>query len=236
MSEFEKDEGDMDKLNPREEIEMLLPWYATGQLDGSDAKRVELYLEEHPDMASQLALVREEMDVSITETEKLGSPRAGQLGTLMRQIEAEGSSRSSPTSGIFAQVGDWIDQLSPKQMGFAAMAALVLIVAQGITIGGLMRGGGGADAPGYETASGPGDVTHAGGTKLLIVFNPEVRALDIEKLMGEINGSIVSGPKAGGYYKILIDGKSLGEAKTERLLKALKARGDIVRFAARSNN
>jgi len=234
MSEFEKDEGDVENLSPREEIEMLLPWFVTGRLDESDAKRVAQYLEAHPDMAAQLALVREEMDVSITEAEKLGSPHAGHLGELMRSIEADHANWSNSATGIFEKIAVWLGQLQPRQLGFAAMAAIALIVVQGITIGGLMRGGG--EVPGYETASGPGGITQAGGTKLLIVFNPEARAADIEKLLGEINGSIVSGPKAGGYYQIAIKDMPLSGAQTETLLKALKSRKDIISFAARSGN
>ena len=234
MSERDKDETDMENFSPREEIEMLLPWFVTGRLDSADTKRVELYLASHPEMEAQLELVRDEMDVSIHEAEKLGAPRAGHLGTLLKEIEASGPSRASLPSGIFTRITNWLGGLEPRQMGFAAMAALALIVVQGITIGGLMRGGG--EAPGYETASGPDETLSAKGSTLLIIFNPEAPAREIEKLLGEINGSINSGPKAGGYYQISIGDKPLSDEKLTALIVKLEARKNIISFVARSGS
>ena len=234
MSERDKDEADMENFSPREEIEMLLPWFVTGRLDSADTTRVELYLASHPEMEAQLELVRDEMDVSIHEAEKLGAPRAGHLGALMQRVERENLTRSGVISGLFMRITDWLGQLQPRQMGFAAMAALALIVVQGITIGGLMRGGG--ETAGYETASGPDETLSAKGSTLLIIFNPEAPAREIEKLLGEINGSINSGPKAGGYYQISIGDKHLAEEKLAALIVKLKARKNIISFVARSGS
>jgi len=74
--------------SPDEEIEMLFPWYATGQISEDDRVRVERYLDEHPEARGQLALVREEMEATDAMAEALGTPRAGALGRLLAEIEA----------------------------------------------------------------------------------------------------------------------------------------------------
>lgn len=225
----EDDESGAKNLSEREEIEMLLPWFVTDQLDDADTKRVATYLGQHPDMSMQLELIRDEMDISINEVEKLGSPKAGHLGQLMDKVKTTNQASANPAAGIIKGIADWFGKLQPRQLGFAAMAALLVIVAQGLTIGNMMRSGENKDAS-YETASGPTSKTaaRARDLKLLVTFNPDARASEVEKFLVDVNGSIVSGPKAGGLYEIMIHSMPLNKKAAQGIVDDVKKRRDII--------
>ena len=72
----------------REEIEMLLPWYATGRLDRADRAKVESYLARHPQMSAQLDLIRAEREQTVLANEALGSPSADARDRLMASLPA----------------------------------------------------------------------------------------------------------------------------------------------------
>ena len=48
-----------DKPDDNDDVALLLPWYATGRLSQANRHRVELYLEEHPEERSHLAVIEE---------------------------------------------------------------------------------------------------------------------------------------------------------------------------------
>src|SRR5262245_21809284 len=73
----------------REATEMLLPWYESGTLASGDMRRVEDYLARHPEMRSQIALIREELSETVAANESLGMPRSAARDRLMAQIAGE---------------------------------------------------------------------------------------------------------------------------------------------------
>ena len=54
------------------EIELLLPWHATGTLSARDARRVEEALASDPELARQYAVIREEYTATVHINESLG--------------------------------------------------------------------------------------------------------------------------------------------------------------------
>ena len=60
-----------EQMSERDEIEMLLPWYVTGRLDAADTARVAAYLERHPEVRSQIPLVREELSATVAGNEAI---------------------------------------------------------------------------------------------------------------------------------------------------------------------
>ena len=70
----------------REEIEMLLPWYVTGNISDDDRARVDSYLADHPEIGRQLELAREEMDETVALNESLGTMPAGALDSLRSRL------------------------------------------------------------------------------------------------------------------------------------------------------
>jgi len=220
--------------SPSEEIEMLIPWYVTGRIDDADRERVERYLEDHPEVRDQLALVREEIAGSGALAEELGAPRAGALGRLLADIEAADGpaiARAQAPS-LTERLTAWLPVFNSPALQMAGIAAAVLIVAQAVVIGALVGGrDGGAQ---YETASDGGETIAQPGTRLLVAFSPTATAKAITALLSEKDATIVSGPKGSGLFEVRISDKQLSEAEIERAISDLKARSDIVAFAAKA--
>ena len=62
-----------------DDIEAMLPWYAAGTLNRSDALRVEKALTNDPELARRYALVRDELGETIVLNETLGAPSPGAM-------------------------------------------------------------------------------------------------------------------------------------------------------------
>jgi len=220
------------QITEREAIESMLPWYERGQLGTADAKRVEAYLAQHPDMARQMTLVEEERAETVLLNEARGVPRAGALDRLMDTIEEHEVNNPSLASARVA-LWDWASKLLgapvPARLQWVAAAAAVLIIVQGVSLGVIMSSGP-QPAPGYETASGP--VQSVAGTFAMVSFAQEASADDITRLLAEFEISIVDGPGPGGVYKIKISDVLLDEAAREALLTRLQAHDDVIAFAA----
>lgn len=218
----------------RDEIEMLLPWYVTGKLDDDDRARVERYLADHPETAQQLELVREELDETVAVNETLGTMPAGALHKLLSRIEEiDGPAIArAQRPGLLETLGSWLSVFDTPALKLAAAAAAIVIVAQAVVIGSLVRDDGPVS---YETASGPTDVAPAAGTRLLIAFADGANAAQITGLLEDIEGTIVSGPKAGGLFEVRISETKLTDAEVESVVSGLRQRAEIIRYVAISN-
>src|SRR5262245_18609764 len=73
----------------RDEIEMLLPWYATGRLTLADKQKVERYAAMHPHMALHIDVVKAEREQTVITNEALALPSAGALDRLMAAVAGE---------------------------------------------------------------------------------------------------------------------------------------------------
>ena len=212
-----------------DEIELLFPWYIAGTLDEPDRRRVEAYLEAHPEAAAQLELIREEQEETILSNESLGSPSAAALGRLMHEINADSAKPSLATqakSGIMGVLDNFIAGLSPGALRWTGAGALVLLIAQAVIIGGLL-GPGDQSPNNYQTATGT-EQTAAEGTFLLIKFAPGATAEQIGQLMSDEDARIVDGPKPGGFYKVKIASRELSEADIDATLKKITNLRNIV--------
>ena len=219
----------------REAVEALLPWYESGQLDADDAKRVDAYLADHPDMAHQLALIGEERVETTLLNEARGTPRAGSLDRLMESIqehEAANPSLAATKKAVWGWASRLVGAPVPAGLRWVAAAAAILIVAQGVTLGVLMTSGV-PRGPGYETASGPGETAEKG-TFALVQFADGARAEDINRILTDMGLTIVGGPKPGGVYRVRISDEALDDAKRDTILKKLSAQQNLISFAAPS--
>ncbi len=221
------------QISEREAIESMLPWYERGQLAASDAKRVEEYLAAHPDMASQLALIEEERAEAVLLNETRGAPRAGALNRLMDSIEEHEVNNPSLASAKIA-LWDWASNLLgapvPARMQWVAVAAAVLIIVQGVSLGVLMTSGTQQGA-GYETASGPSQAVTPG-TFALVQFTDDASSEDINEFLMKMGYIIVDGPKPGGVYRVRISDDVLEETKRDTILKEMQSQHDVINFAA----
>jgi hypothetical protein len=215
----------------REEIEMLLPWYATGRLDRADMARVESYLARYPQLARQLDLVRDEQAQAVAANEALGWPSAGAADRLMGSLPAA-TGRGSPwrAGALFFQgVREFFAAPTAGGVRWAAAGVAALVAVQTATIATLLLSDRGGN---YQLASGRQSGT--AGITALVAFTDEATAPAISRLLAEFHASIVDGPKPGGLYKIRlrIEDRSQAEAR----LRLLEERRDIVRVVVRSRD
>jgi anti-sigma-K factor RskA len=79
----------INKQPARHEIEELLPWYATGTLNGRDAERIEQALVGDGELAQRYELVRRELTETTRLNEALGVPSARAMEKLFAAINGE---------------------------------------------------------------------------------------------------------------------------------------------------
>ena len=86
------------------ELEMLLPWHATGTLSVRDSRRVDQALARRPELAKQYAAIREEYAQTIDLNESLGAPSARAMQKLFAAIDAEPLHYSSASLAILPRI------------------------------------------------------------------------------------------------------------------------------------
>lgn len=111
-----------------------------------------------------------------------------------------------------------------RHYAIAASVAVVVLGALAVLVAPSDDGG----SPGYETLSPPGDT----GTRLDLVFAPEVTEAEMRAIVRGVGGTIVAGPSGVGRYTV-----ELGEARDSDALERTIVRLEHdarVRFAGRS--
>lgn len=159
-----------EKFSEREEIEMLLPWYSTGRLDAADTARVAAYLERHPQVRSQLGLIREEQTATVAGNEAI-HVRLPSAETLIANAATPADRARSFLSQALGAVGGLSTAPTASAVRWGAAAAAVIICLQAAALGTLMM----RDGPGYSTASRPG-VEQQIAPVAMIAFADDARA------------------------------------------------------------
>jgi len=215
----------------RAEIEMLLPWYATGRLSRADMAKVESYLARNPQVAHQLDLVRDEQEQTVAANEALGWPSGGALDRLMAGLPGApaGGTRMTASALFFQHIRDFFTFPTAGGVRWAAAGVAALVAVQAVAIATLLLGDRGGS---YQVASGQ----QAGGETVsaLVAFTDEATAKSISRLLSEFRGKIVDGPRPGGVYKIRLRLEDRSQAEAQ--LKRLEERRDIVRAVLQSRD
>lgn len=218
-------------MDEREEIEALLPWFVTGKLAPVERLRVERYLAEHPDVARQVVLAREESAETVAGAESFGTPGRASFDRLMAEIGHQERSRAGLLHGLtpyLERIADWIGGFSRVQLGGMAVAAAMLLAVQAAAVTYLVTGG----SETYQTASAPSDTAPERGTFALVSFKPGATVLDITALLAELGAQVVDGPKAGGIWRVRLSAEPLAPADAEARVTALRARSTVVGFVS----
>lgn len=216
----------------RRAVSELLPWYAAGTLPSAEAARVEAALAADPTLRDELEIVREDQDATLALAEASPRPSARVLDALMRKVEAEPAKAAHVVARARASFADWLGEklamLSPRTLAYAAGAAALALVVQAGIIGSAFMG----SAPEYQTASyrtARGPVSD--GTFVLVGFNPEATAGDMARLLDQVGGTIVEGPRPGGFYRVRVGERGMSQAELDRVLSVLRGQSRIIRFA-----
>jgi hypothetical protein len=212
------------------EIEMLLPWHATGTLNARDARRVDEALARDPELARQYAVIREEYAETIHLNESLGAPSARAMQKLFAAIDAEPARhpRGSFNLPISSRIAGFFATLSPRTLAWSAgLGALALLLQAGVIGAVLMKN----QTASFQTASlslneSSAPITRDLGSsaappRALVRFAPEARIADITALLDNYQAMIVDGAK-GGMFRLQFGSKAMSKDEVASLLKRLQ--------------
>ncbi|WP_029032727.1 hypothetical protein [Salinarimonas rosea] len=223
---------------------LLLPWYAAGTLDAADRARVERFLADNPEQQAHLAAIAEEREATVLLARAAPLPSAGSVDAILAKARRE-APRGAPDEAFsrafdgspsaaaarrgfaaraLAGLSGLLDALSPPMRGAAIAALVLLAVAQAGVIGGLV-GAPPAETT-FRTATGEGAPAPAQAT-ILVMFEPEATARQVESLLVALDARVVDGPRAGGLYALALE----EGADADAVLARLRDAGDVVRFA-----
>lgn len=216
-------------LSEEDEIAALLPWYVTGKISQQDRAKVETYLAAHPQARAQLAVAREEADVIFSADAGLEVPHYA-LDKLRASLAADpsvrlASAKSSVMDRLSSFFGGFTAALSPRQLAFASMSAMLLV---GVLAG--MLASPFTSSQQYTVASKDAAVTQ--GTYALVALQPAAPAATLSAFLAENGYAIVDGPRAGGVYRVRIAQEVLADAAAESARAKLKARADLFTFVS----
>ncbi len=202
------------KLQEREEIEAMLPWFAAGTLNRRDAARVEAALKSDTDLAQRFELVREELGETIRLNEDLGAPSSRALKSLFEKIDREAPRRQAVSFNLVGRISEFVASFSPRTLAYVGAVAVLALVLQAGVITRLATDRGDAN---YKTVS----VDPGQGAFALVRFAPNATAADITKFLEDNKAVVVDGPKAG-MYRIRLAVTGLPKEELARIVKQMQ--------------
>jgi hypothetical protein len=218
--------SDESKREELQDVELLLPFYATGRLTPSDLARVEQYIGEHPDL---LQLVSEEQEAVVAGNEAIAARRAHNFAWVAARISTTGDQSVSRGTGVLDAIRRFFEVPSAQSVRWASAAAAVLILLQAAAIGMLAVT---KYSNEFATASG-GSASREPGTFATIRFADGATAPAIAAVLAGLDMRIVDGPAGGGLFTIRIGPQGMSDADRDRVIASLKGRSDLVVFVTR---
>jgi anti-sigma factor RsiW len=206
------------------EIEMLLPWHATGTLNARDSRRVDEALARDPELARQYAVIREEYAETIHLNESLGAPSARAMQKLFAAIDAEPERKPQALRNVAARFTGLFARLSPRTLAWSASLGAVAVLLQAGVIGAVLMNNRPAA---FQTASLSSnepitrDLGAAALPRALVRFAPDARAADITALLDKYQASIVDGAK-GGMFRLQFGNRAMTKDETAGLISRLQ--------------
>lgn len=212
-----------------QDVEELLPWYATGRISREEARGVEAALNTMPDLAQKLAQVQREREAIALGSETVAPPPPENLQRLLQQVETTRQVRV-PKIDKAAKEGDWIGAFFARRQVWqiAFTAACVALVAMGVQ---LHRP---ASMPGTGTtldAAATGMTGIDAGSRLVVVFQPTATSGDIGALLTSLGAVIVDGPKPGNAFVVQLPAADA----VSRAMAEMLARKDLVQSVERGS-
>jgi hypothetical protein len=201
----------------RQHLLEWLPLAANGTLSPELLAQLESGLVRHPDLRHELRWLQTLRQT--VQTAPLDPLPGGDLGwsKLERRLSADGTKRKTvvpvPSQDWASRLRDWLQ----ANFGPVLVAACVLMVAQAVLIGTLVRQESTFEAAGGES---PGAAV-ASGVLLHVTVRPGVTELQLREALRRFNASIVEGPSALGIYTLRVAGSgSAPEARglSQRLM------------------
>jgi hypothetical protein len=222
----------VNKEQERHELEMLLPWHATGTLPRRDAERVSQALAGDGELARSYELVREELAETIHLNETLGAPSARAMEKLFAAIDAEEAHAPLRARSIdFAQrISEFLSQFAPRTLAWSAAVGALAILAQAAIIAGVVLREDSAPAAGPKLANAVSQ-----GSFAIVRFVPQATADEITKFLGAYKVTLVEGPlkSSAGLYRLRLAESQLPPAEADKIIRQMQDKESrIVGFIA----
>ena len=188
-------------MSRRDEMEALLPFYLNGTLERDDLRAVEDWLEGDAEAMAALAEAQMEHSETGVANEAIRVP-ADALSRFSKSLELEAGSRRAAETTWIAALWQRVVGLPVGLAWATAAVAIALVLVQAVTDATV-------DRSGYEIAGTPEEA----GTRpfALVVFAPDARMADIATFLEDNGATIVSGPAAGGVFRIAISAETAAE-------------------------
>lgn len=176
-------------MSRRDELEALLPFYLNGTLEGADLAAVEQWLATDPAAAAALAEAELEFSGTSAANEAIRPP-ADALSRFAKALDAEAGEDRASAPSVLARLWDGFWAIPARVAWAAAAAAIALVLVQTV-----MEPGG--RAPVEIAGTEQPDLPFA-----LVTFRPDARMADVAEFLSDQGAGIVSGPAAGGVFRI----------------------------------
>lgn len=192
---------DQGRMTVRDEMEVLLPFYLNGTLDGADREAVEQWLATDPDAAAALEHAEAEFSGTLASNEAIVPP-ADAFGRFSRALDELAGPAAAPASRSHA-AGLWQRFLAiPASVAWAAAAAaIMLLIVQTVTA----PDGSGND---FQIAGGSNE---AAMPFALVTFRPDAAIGEIADFLGGNGAEVISGPGPGAVFRIGITAATAAE-------------------------
>jgi hypothetical protein len=220
----------INKEPERQDIEMLLPWHATGTLSRRDSDWIERALAADGELARQYALVREELAETIHLNETLGAPSARAMDKLFAAIDAEEARapRRRPSFDLAQRISEFLAGFTPRTLAWGAGAAAVALIVQAAVITAVVL------KDEHATTAGPRLASVNRGSFAMVRFAPQATAAEITNFLGAYKASLVEGPlkAGGGLYRIRLAENPLPPNDVGKIVRQMQEESRIVGFIA----
>ncbi|MER9441158.1 anti-sigma factor [Mesorhizobium sp. M0340] len=191
-----------EKMSRRDEMEMLLPFYLNGSLEGTELEAIEEWLASDP--AAMAALGEAEAEFSGTAAAKEAiRPPADALSRFAKTLDAEaGPARGPAASSWLAQAWSRF-MAAPAGIAWAAAAVLLALV---VTQSFVQTGNRGGD---FEIAGSEDDLAKM--PFALVKFKPDAKLSDIVAFLDQNQLTIAGGPTADGVFRLGVPAKTAAD-------------------------
>jgi hypothetical protein len=180
---------------------MLLPWLATGRLEGGERLRVEQHLRGCEACSHELAQQRM-IRTALTEPERVVYAPGPSFRKLLERIDgiaAPSPPRAAPPAASAARSRHWRGAWRPPGLAWAASFVLAVGVASLLGTD-LYRW----SLPRYATHT---DTTAVVSDLVHVAFAPALGPADVQRLLETAGGRVLEGPDATGVYGVMpLDG------------------------------
>ena len=186
----------------RQELSLLLPWYANGTLDSEDCRKIEAALAEDEELAREFDLLLEDQAavVALTSEEEVPISMAERFKAALHAEQTKPETSARPRDTGESAIARVLSVLFPaRPRAYAFVTAIVVALVPVVAVVSYMAGS--QQTTQYQTASGEEEIA-GDRTRVLVKFNSDVAWATIDAFLKENRGQVVKGPTADGLYEL----------------------------------